>query len=134
MLFVLIVNILMGFIHGTHDFAISPKTRVTLAAIDGDEASTYINANFVVGADRNPKKYIAVRSANGPWRNIVAWASTDRFPCFMRVQAMAPLPATLRAWWRMIWQEQTSAIVMATPFAENVSCLTCPLDPRLSTP
>ncbi|EDQ90483.1 uncharacterized protein MONBRDRAFT_16205 [Monosiga brevicollis MX1] len=32
---------------------------------------------------------------------------------------MAPLPATLRSWWRMIWQEQVTAIVMATPLNEN---------------
>eukprot|EP00049_Salpingoeca_infusionum_P018665 m.358235 g.358235 ORF g.358235 m.358235 type:complete len:766 (+) comp18079_c0_seq1:269-2566(+) len=69
-----------------------PRTRVNLPMINGDETTTYINANYVRGADGNPKRYIC---------------------------AMGPLPATLKNWWRMIWQEKVTCIMMVTGLIEK---------------
>ncbi len=59
----------------------TPRTRVELpvpAEINPAHAVgwAYVNANFLRGADGNPKTYIA---------------------------AMGPLPSTVGAFWRMVW-------------------------------
>lgn len=69
-----------------------PRTRVVLPMINGDEATTYVNANYVRGADGKAKSYIC---------------------------AMGPLPATLKNWWRMIWQEKVTCIAMVTGLVEK---------------
>ena len=52
----------------------------------------YINASFVHAADGTPREYIA---------------------------AMGPLPATIKCFWRMIWQHRVSVVVMATGLKER---------------
>jgi hypothetical protein len=88
----------------------SPKTRVKMAQIDGDPTTAYINANFVVGPDKNPKRYIAVRGmfcvvkarfvAPLPLASPLTGArhSSRSSSVFPTAQAMAPMPATLRTW------------------------------------
>jgi protein tyrosine phosphatase len=74
------------------DILPTPRTRVQLPEIVGIPGSSYINANFVRGADGNPNAFIA---------------------------AMGPLPGTLNTFWRMIWQEKPVVIVMITGLVES---------------
>ena len=46
----------------------NPKTRVQLEAVNGDETTRFINANFIKGFDDTPARYIA---AQGPLPNTV---------------------------------------------------------------
>jgi protein tyrosine phosphatase len=69
-----------------------PRTRVPLPMLDDDVATSYINANYIHGPDGSSKGYIC---------------------------AMGPLPATLKTWWRMIWQEKVTCIVMVTGLIEK---------------
>uniref|UniRef100_A0A3Q3N708 protein-tyrosine-phosphatase n=1 Tax=Mastacembelus armatus TaxID=205130 RepID=A0A3Q3N708_9TELE len=65
-------------------------SRVRLQPQDGDGGSDYINANFVDGYHR-PNHYIATQG---------------------------PMQETVYDFWRMVWQENTAAIVMVTNLVE----------------
>ncbi|KAK7503372.1 hypothetical protein BaRGS_00005293, partial [Batillaria attramentaria] len=67
------------------------RSRVVLEKINGDDASDYVNASFVRG-HKSEKAYIA---AQGPKNN-----TADDF-------------------WRMVWQEQVTHIVMLTNLLEH---------------
>uniref|UniRef100_A0A3Q3MTB0 protein-tyrosine-phosphatase n=1 Tax=Mastacembelus armatus TaxID=205130 RepID=A0A3Q3MTB0_9TELE len=71
-------------------------SRVRLQPQDGDGGSDYINANFVDGYHR-PNHYIATQG---------------------------PMQETVYDFWRMVWQENTAAIVMVTNLVEvgRVKC------------
>ncbi|XP_064211981.1 receptor-type tyrosine-protein phosphatase C isoform X4 [Tribolium castaneum] len=66
-------------------------SRVILSKLEGVGSDDYINASYISGFDR-PKVYIATQG---------------------------PKFATIRDFWRMIWQEQADTIVMATNFMED---------------
>ncbi|EGD81142.1 LOW QUALITY PROTEIN: hypothetical protein PTSG_13149 [Salpingoeca rosetta] len=66
-------------------------TRVKLSVIGGDPNSDYINANYIDGYSV-PKYYIA---------------------------AQGPLPHTVIDFWRMIWENRTTVIVMVTRLEEK---------------
>eukprot|EP00730_Choanoeca_flexa_P017386 TRINITY_DN8366_c0_g1_i8.p1 TRINITY_DN8366_c0_g1~~TRINITY_DN8366_c0_g1_i8.p1 ORF type:complete len:791 (+),score=208.37 TRINITY_DN8366_c0_g1_i8:215-2587(+) len=70
----------------------NPATRVQLPAINNDVTTSYVNANYIHGPDGNSKAYIC---------------------------AMGPLPASLKNWWRMIWKEKVTCILMATGLTEK---------------
>ncbi|PSN49691.1 hypothetical protein C0J52_05324 [Blattella germanica] len=69
-----------------------PETRVPLTLRDGEPLSDYINANFVHGPKNASKYYIACQ---------------------------APLPTTVTDFWRMVWEQQSKAILMLTDLMEN---------------
>jgi len=67
------------------------ETAIKLHPLEGNQDSTYINANFV--SDRNKRQsYICCQ---------------------------APLAATMGDFWRMIWQQEVSLIVMITKLRER---------------
>ncbi|CAB3378407.1 Hypothetical predicted protein [Cloeon dipterum] len=74
-----------------NNLAAYDSSRVKLHFLSGDENSDYINANYVDEHER-PKAYIA---SQGPMANTV-----DDF-------------------WRMVWQEQVTLIVMVTNLTEE---------------
>eukprot|EP01113_Clastostelium_recurvatum_P013307 TRINITY_DN1701_c0_g1_i1.p1 TRINITY_DN1701_c0_g1~~TRINITY_DN1701_c0_g1_i1.p1 ORF type:complete len:482 (+),score=60.55 TRINITY_DN1701_c0_g1_i1:133-1578(+) len=68
-------------------------SRVKLAAIEGEEGSDYINANFIHGEVAGSEKaYIATQG---------------------------PLPHTRKDFWRMVWENTSSIIVMLGKDKEN---------------
>eukprot|EP00045_Choanoeca_perplexa_P009387 m.90347 g.90347 ORF g.90347 m.90347 type:complete len:689 (+) comp14877_c0_seq2:208-2274(+) len=70
----------------------NPATRVQLPVLKEDVTTSYVNANYVHGPDGNKKAYIC---------------------------AMGPLPASLKNWWRMVWQEKVTCMLMATGLTEK---------------
>ncbi|XP_064611900.1 receptor-type tyrosine-protein phosphatase F-like [Liolophura sinensis] len=66
-------------------------TRVKLLPVEDDEASDYINANYIPGY-HSQREYIA---------------------------AQGPLNATLEDFWRMVWEQDVSIIVMLTKLQEK---------------
>ncbi|XP_034038389.1 receptor-type tyrosine-protein phosphatase mu-like isoform X1 [Thalassophryne amazonica] len=71
-------------------------SRVRLQALEGEQSSDYINANYVDGYHR-PNHYIATQG---------------------------PMQETVFDFWRMVWQENMAAIVMVTNLVEvgRVKC------------
>ncbi|XP_041660068.1 receptor-type tyrosine-protein phosphatase mu-like isoform X10 [Cheilinus undulatus] len=71
-------------------------SRVRLQALEGEQSSDYINANYIDGYHR-PNHYIATQG---------------------------PMQETVFDFWRMVWQENTAAIVMVTNLVEvgRVKC------------
>ncbi|XP_053092405.1 protein tyrosine phosphatase receptor type Ma isoform X9 [Pangasianodon hypophthalmus] len=71
-------------------------SRVRLQAIEGEQSSDYINANYIDGYHR-PNHYIATQG---------------------------PMQETVYDFWRMVWQENTATIVMVTNLVEvgRVKC------------
>lgn len=72
-------------------------SRVILSQIDGIPGSDYINANFCDGYNK-PNQYIATQG---------------------------PLPNTVGDFWRMVWEQKSSTIVMMTQLEERgrVKCV-----------
>lgn len=69
------------------------QTRVTLESVQGEEGSDYINANFISGLiPGSEKAYIATQG---------------------------PLPATFGDFWRMVWEQNSSIVVMLTKEIES---------------
>lgn len=69
-----------------------PESRVHLNRIDDDETTEYINANYVKGPKDTTHYYIACQ---------------------------APLENTILDFWRMIWEQNSRVIIMATDLTEN---------------
>lgn len=69
-----------------------PESRVHLKRIDDDEKTEYINANYVKGPKDTTRYYIACQ---------------------------APLENTIIDFWRMIWEQNSRVIIMATDLTEN---------------
>lgn len=69
-----------------------PETRVHLKRIGDDERTEYVNANHVKGPKDTTNYYIACQ---------------------------APLENTIVDFWRMIWENNSRVIIMATDLTEN---------------
>lgn len=69
-----------------------PETQVHLQRMFDDDKSEYINANFVKGPKDSTNYYIATQ---------------------------APLENTVPDFWRMIWEQNSKVIIMATDLTEN---------------
>lgn len=74
-----------------HNVPAYDDTRVMLEVIDGEHHTDYINANYIDGYERN-REYIATQG---------------------------PLPETVFDFWRMIWESETTTIVMLTRLEEK---------------
>jgi protein tyrosine phosphatase len=71
----------------------TPKTRVHLSLLPGQRPnSDYINANYIRGYQGTPSQYIATQG---------------------------PMESTVEDFWRMVWDNNTDIIVMATNFTER---------------
>jgi myosin III len=70
----------------------NPRSRVRLLMIDNDELSTYINANYIHSFNGTPREYIATQG---------------------------PKPETVNDFWRMVWENDSRAIVMVTGLVEK---------------
>lgn len=69
-----------------------PETRVHLKRLNDDEKTEYINANYVKGPKDGTSYYIACQ---------------------------APLESTIADFWRMIWEQNSKVIIMATDINEE---------------
>lgn len=69
-----------------------PESRVHLQPVGDDETTEYINANFVKGPKDTSHYYIACQ---------------------------APMENTILDFWRMIWEQNSRVIIMATDLTEN---------------
>ncbi|XP_049278438.1 mucin-5AC isoform X2 [Anopheles funestus] len=69
-----------------------PETRVHLKRMSDDEKTEYINANFVKGPKDSANYYIACQ---------------------------APMENTINDFWRMVWEQNSKVIIMATDLSEN---------------
>ncbi|KAK7491702.1 hypothetical protein BaRGS_00016958 [Batillaria attramentaria] len=69
-----------------------PETRVRLDKRPGDDTANFINANYVSGYHGDQKTYIATQ---------------------------APLESTVGDFWRMVWEQQSRAIVMLINLQDN---------------
>ncbi|XP_074611759.1 receptor-type tyrosine-protein phosphatase S-like isoform X4 [Acropora palmata] len=67
-------------------------SRVILPLIDGEENSDYVNASYLHGYDSTPNTYIACQG---------------------------PVPGTYQDFWRMVWQENVTTVVMLTRLVEH---------------
>ncbi|XP_015755726.1 PREDICTED: receptor-type tyrosine-protein phosphatase delta-like isoform X2 [Acropora digitifera] len=67
-------------------------SRVILPLIDDDENSDYVNASYLHGYDSTPNTYIACQG---------------------------PVPGTFQDFWRMLWQENVTTVVMLTRLVEH---------------
>jgi protein tyrosine phosphatase len=74
------------------DILPNPSTRVMLAETPSDPASGYINANWIKGFTGDAHEYIA---------------------------SQGPMPNTVNAFWRMVWESKTKAVVMVTGLTER---------------
>lgn len=74
------------------DIIPNPSSVVKLAQINGDVTTEYINANYIRSYDDEPRAYIA---------------------------AQGPLPHTVGHFWRMIWENKVTIIVMVTGLVEK---------------
>eukprot|EP00054_Salpingoeca_dolichothecata_P019795 m.123420 g.123420 ORF g.123420 m.123420 type:complete len:1850 (+) comp23389_c0_seq2:1097-6646(+) len=70
----------------------NPRSRVRLEKIGKSDTSTYINANYIHSWDGTPREYIATQG---------------------------PLPDTVISFWRMVWEQDSRAIVMVTGLKEK---------------
>lgn len=69
-----------------------PESRVHLQQLDDDETTEYINANYVKGPKDTSHYYIACQ---------------------------APMENTIIDFWRMIWEQNSRVVIMATDLIEN---------------
>jgi protein tyrosine phosphatase len=70
----------------------NPKTRVRLRQLNGAPQSTYINGNFIAGHNGDAREYIATQG---------------------------PTKETALSFWRMVWEQDSRAIVMVTGIVER---------------
>lgn len=70
----------------------NPHTRVRLEKISGRDTSGYINANYISGYSGTVREYIATQG---------------------------PTPETAGSFWRMVWEQDSRAIVMVTGIVER---------------
>jgi len=75
-----------------HDVLPNESTRVRLTPIESGDGD-YINANYINGEVPNSYRYY--------------------------IACQAPLPSTIKDFWRMVWEERSSVIVCLTKTEEN---------------
>jgi len=89
------------------DMLPNPRTKVLLPQLPGQgRESTYVNANYIRGPDKNPQAFIG---------------------------AMAPMTDKEGQFWRMVWQEKIGDIIMVTGLIEQGKVKCPPYWPQSST-
>ena len=92
------------------------STRVKLQPDDADDDNNdFINANYVTGYNNEEKAYIFTQ---GNARDLDGWPQ-PRAPTHLSIHSLGPLQSTEKDFWRMIWQENISIIVMTTNLRES---------------
>ena len=81
-------------------------TRVILTEIPGVEGSDYINANYIDVSLLN-KPFITYTHSQG-------YGSRDTY-----IACQGPLADTTQDFWRMVWEQKSSCIVMLTNCVEK---------------
>ena len=82
-------------------------SRVVLQPVDGVVGSDYLNANYCDGY-RKQNAYIATQVNR-----------LETPPSFTATALQGPLPETLADYWRMVWEQRSSTIVMLTRLEER---------------
>ena len=82
----------IGYIRRYKNILPNPHSRVNLQQIGDDPTTCYINANYITAIDGSPQAYIA---------------------------AQGPKPDCVVPFWRMIWQEEVSIVIMVTGLIER---------------
>ncbi|VDD80288.1 unnamed protein product [Mesocestoides corti] len=83
-----------------HEVLPHNSTRVVLPAINNDEMTSYINANYIHGYQGRPRAFIATQG---------------------------PMSHTVNDFWRMVWHTRAPAVVMLTKICEEDKRSKCEL-------
>uniref|UniRef100_A0A0R3W4S4 protein-tyrosine-phosphatase n=1 Tax=Taenia asiatica TaxID=60517 RepID=A0A0R3W4S4_TAEAS len=83
-----------------HEVLPHNNTRVVLPAINNDEMTSYINANYIHGYQDRPRAFIATQG---------------------------PMSHTINDFWRMVWHTRAPAVVMLTKICEQDKRSKCEL-------
>ncbi|RXM28335.1 Receptor-type tyrosine-protein phosphatase C [Acipenser ruthenus] len=92
--------------------------RAILSPINGEAGSEYINASFIDGY-KEPKKYIAAQDDYN--RAILSPINGEAGSEYINASFIdvSPKEETMADFWRMIWEQQSSIIVMVTRCEEG---------------
>ncbi|KAK1327956.1 hypothetical protein QTO34_012378 [Cnephaeus nilssonii] len=96
--------------------------RVELSEINGDAGSNYINASYIDGY-KEPRKYIAAQgnppTVPGSLRGTVLGRVQEGVSEVACVPLLGPREETVDDFWRMIWEQKATVIVMVTRCEEG---------------
>ena len=89
-------------------------TRVKLLPDEDDEASDYINANYMPVAHHITSGHSLRVVCNALYLCFQGYNSQREF-----IASQGPLPGTIDDFWRMVWEQNVHVVVMVTQLTEN---------------